>query len=204
MIVIIDYGAGNLGSIKNMLKKLGSDSEISSDSQTVMKASKIILPGVGSFDFGMTKLEELGLVEVLQEKVLKQKIPFLGVCLGFQLLCKNSEEGTKKGLGWFDATVKRFPKEVNGQKLRVPHMGWNNIAQKKKSDLLNGLSDDPRFYFVHSYYVEAAEQQEILTTTHYGLEFHSALIRDNVIGLQFHPEKSHKFGKLLYTNFLKM
>lgn len=204
MIVIIDYGAGNLGSIKNMLKKLGSDSEISSDGQTVMRASKIILPGVGSFDFGMTKLEELGLVEILEEKVLKQKAPLLGICLGFQLLCKNSEEGTKKGLGWFDASVKRFPKEISGQKLRVPHMGWNTIQQKKRSNLLEGLQSDPRFYFVHSYFVQSNQPSDVLTTSEYGLNFHSALERDNIMGVQFHPEKSHKFGKTLYTNFLRL
>ncbi len=202
MIVIIDYGAGNLGSIYNMLKKLSVEAKISSDKNDVLQADKLILPGVGSFDFGMSKLEELDLINPLNQRVIEAKIPILGVCLGVQLFCKKSEEGSKPGLGWFDAKVLRFPAEIDNKKLRVPHMGWDLARPAKESKLFEQMPDDSRFYFVHSYYIRSNDDSDVLAVSKYGLPFHSALEKNNIVGVQFHPEKSHKFGKNIYRNFL--
>ena len=204
MIVIIDYGMGNLGSILNMLKKIGAEAIISSNITEIEKAKKLILPGVGAFDSGMKNIMGLGLVSVLNERVLRGKIPLLGICLGMQLLTRRSEEGTLQGLGWFDAdTLKfKFDKVQNG--LRIPHMGWNYINVEKKHSLLNDLGENPRFYFVHSYHVVCDKVEDILATTSYGYDFTSAIIRDNIFGVQFHPEKSHKYGMKLLKNFIEL
>lgn len=204
MVVIIDYHAGNIGSIANMLKKLGVQPVITSERGLVEKAEKIILPGVGSFDYGMSKLNELQLLEVLSEKVLMRKTPILGICLGAQLMCSKSEEGVLPGLGWIDATVKKFLSQVNGIKYPVPHMGWDKTATAKSSNLLRGLDDHPRFYFVHSYYISCSVQSDSLLKNEYGVTFDSAFERNNILGVQFHPEKSHKFGKQLLKNFLEL
>ena len=204
MIVIIDYGMGNLGSILNMLKKIGAEAIISSNITEIEKAKKLILPGVGAFDSGMKNIMGLGLVSVLNERVLRGKIPLLGICLGMQLLTRRSEEGTLQGLGWFDAdTLKfKFDKVQNG--LRIPHMGWNYINVEKKHSLLNDLGENPRFYFVHSYHVVCDKVEDILATTSYGYDFTYAIIRDNIFGVQFHPEKSHKYGMKLLKNFIEL
>jgi len=204
MIVIIDYGAGNVGSIKNMLKKVGFTSSISSDPSVIDKAEKLILPGVGSFAFGINQLNKLGLVQPLERKVKQQKTPILGICLGVQLFTKASEEGNAPGLGWFDAEVKWFNmiKELNH--LRVPHMGWDEPKVVKESRLFRGMEKDMRFYFVHSYYIKANDRSDVLTESFYGVTFTSALERENIIGVQFHPEKSHKFGMQLMKNFIEL
>lgn len=204
MIVIIDYGAGNLGSIQNMLHKLGVESKISSEKEDLIRATKLILPGVGSFDYGMSKLKELDLIDSLKMRVNEEHTPILGVCLGVQLFCKSSEEGILPGLGWFDAQVVRFPAEVNGKKLRVPHMGWDVATLTKQGKLFSELPEDARFYFVHSYHIQSNTKEDVLATSHYGVTFHSALERSNIVGVQFHPEKSHKFGKQIYKNFIEM
>lgn len=203
MIVIIDYGAGNLGSIQNMLHKLGVESKISSEKIDLIQATKLILPGVGSFDYGMSKLKELDLVDLLNLRVIEEHTPILGVCLGVQLFCKSSEEGTLPGLGWFDAKVFRFPAEVDKKKLRVPHMGWDVATTKKPSKLFNEMPEDSRFYFVHSYFIHSNNSEDILATSSYGVTFDSGLERDNIVGVQFHPEKSHTFGKCIYKNFVE-
>ena len=200
MIVIIDYNVGNIGSILNMLKKIGVQGDITSDINKIESADKIILPGVGSFDTGMENLKNLGLLEVLNEKVQIKKTPVLGICLGMQLLTKGSEEGFLPGLGWIDGDVKKFALDAF-QDLKVPHMGWDYVSVKKESLLFKEMYEEPKFYFVHSYYVSPAKTSDILTTTNYGIEFCSALENGNIFGAQFHPEKSHKYGMKLLKNF---
>ena len=199
MITIVDYGMGNLGSIRNMLAKIGVDSEITADPEAVMAAQKLILPGVGAFDAGMQSLERSGLRAVLDERVLNARVPTLGICLGMQLMTRHSSEGDRAGLGWIDAQVRRFESAASG--LKVPHMGWNLVAPARPAALLDDLPMESRFYFVHSYYVECRDSSDVLLTTTYGRRFDSALQRGNVWGVQFHPEKSHKFGMQLLTNF---
>lgn len=201
MITIIDYKTGNLGSILNILRKIGEDSVITSDIDEIASASKIILPGVGAFDTGMKNLTDLGLVDILNKKVVSEKIPVLGICLGMQLLSNGSEEGMYKGLGWIDAKTVRF-RFVDTAEYKIPHMGWNFIKQQKESKLFSGMFTDPRFYFVHSYYFKANDPSDILTSTDYEIEFTSAIERGNILGVQFHPEKSHKFGMKLLKNFV--
>lgn len=201
MITIIDYGMGNLGSIKNMLKKIGVDSKITSDINEITNAKKLILPGVGAFDRAMENLKSLKLIEVLNKKVLIDKIPVLGICLGMQLLAKNSEEGILPGLGWVDANVLKFNLD---KALKVPHMGWNLVTKKKEHPLFENMHSEPRFYFVHSYYFKCNDSWDIMTNTEYGNDFTSAVSKDNIMGVQFHPEKSHKFGMRLLENFAKI
>jgi imidazole glycerol-phosphate synthase subunit HisH len=201
MITIIDYKTGNLGSIQNILKRIGEQSVITSDKNTIEKATKIILPGVGSFDTGMSNLKSLDLIDVLNRKVLTEKTPVLGICLGMQLLSQSSEEGVLPGLGWIDATTVKFRFENTGE-FKSPHMGWNFIRQCKDSRLFNDMYSDPRFYFVHAYYFNANEPADILSATSYEIEFTSAVEKGNILGVQFHPEKSHKFGMKLLKNFV--
>jgi len=201
MIVVVDYGLGNLGSIANMLKKIGAHAVVSSDPAVVEKADKLILPGVGAFDAGMKNLETRGLIPLLNYRVLEQKTPILGVCLGMQLLCKRSEEGQLPGLGWLDAEVIRFKFDGNIANLKIPHMGWNTLAVRQPHPLFADLEAENRFYFVHSYHVVCADMGNVLAQTNYGFDFASAVVKDNIMGVQFHPEKSHKFGMRLYKNF---
>ena len=198
MIVIVDYGVGNLGSIHNMIKKLGYKSIVSSSLDDIRQADKLILPGVGSFDIAMKNLNNLGMIDILNEKVLIQKTPILGICLGMQLLTKGSEEGQIKGLGYIDAYATKF----DNSNLIVPHMGWN-IVNIQKDNALFDNTKETRFYFVHSYSVSCSNQSDILTTTNYGKVFVSSFLKENIIGAQFHPEKSHKFGMKFFKVFLE-
>lgn len=199
MITIVDYGMGNLGSIRNMLKKIGVEAQISADPEVVARAGKLILPGVGAFDAGMENLARSGLQPVLDERVRDAGVPTLGICLGMQLMTRRSDEGTKPGLGWIDAEALRF--EPGAAALKVPHMGWNRVHLRREAALVADLPDEPRFYFVHSYYVRCRREDDVLLTTPYGPDFHSGVQRDNVWGVQFHPEKSHRFGMQLLRNF---
>lgn len=204
MITIIDYGMGNLGSIKNMLKKIGVGAIISSNHKVIEDADKLILPGIGAFDAGMKNLDDLGLITILNSKVIKNNTPILGICLGMQLLTKCSEEGNTQGLGWIDAQTVQFKFDGNNNTLKVPHMGWNTTCINKESPLFNEMFVEPRFYFVHSYHVVCNNDHDILTTTHHGYEFASSIQKDNIMGVQFHPEKSHKFGMRLLKNFVEL
>ncbi len=204
MICIIDYGMGNLNSILNMLKKIRVKAVISSNATEIKKAEKLILPGVGAFDNGMKNLHEKGLVPILEEKVINQKTPILGICLGMHLFMNKSDEGERPGLGWLDADVVKFKPEYDGQKFRVPHMGWNTIEKVKEHPLLSNMPEETRFYFVHSYYVQCRENRDILCKTLYGKPFTSGTAKENIFGLQFHPEKSHKFGMQILTNYSSM
>jgi glutamine amidotransferase len=199
MITIIDYNMGNLGSIRNMLKKIGHDSQITADPQLIASADKLLLPGVGAFDAGMKSLQRSGLIPLLNKRVLEDRIPTLGICLGMQLMTRGSAEGQCRGLGWIDAEAARF--EFADAPLKVPHMGWNRVTPTRSSPLTDNLPQEPRFYFVHSYYVRCRNADDVLLTTSYGHSFHSAFQRGNVMGVQFHPEKSHKFGMTLLRNF---
>ena len=199
MVTIVDYGMGNLGSIQNMFKRIKVESEITGDVEKVAAASKILLPGVGAFDAAMQRINETGLKEVLDKKARQDKAPVLGICLGMQLLTKSSEEGKLPGLGWIDAETKKF--RFNDPSLKIPHMGWNLVYKRNESRLIDNLPEEPRFYFVHSYYVQCVNSGDVLTTTHYGDDFHSIIQHGNIYGAQFHPEKSHKFGMKLLQNF---
>jgi len=203
MIVIINYGMGNLGSVKNMFKKIGEPAIISSDINEIKRATKILLPGVGSFDNAMKNLDKLGLIEIIKEKVLVERIPIMGICLGMQLLTKGSEEGTLEGFGFINAYSKKFNFDSIDKILPIPHMGWNKAYIKKESNLLQQEEKEKRFYFVHSYAVECANQEDILTITNYGYDFVSSFEKNNIIGCQFHPEKSHKFGMNIFKNFVE-
>jgi glutamine amidotransferase len=202
LTTIINYNLGNPKSIKNMLAYLGIESRINADIADIASADRLILPGVGHFQHGMEQLEQLGLVEVLKKEVLENKKPILGICLGMQLLTKHSEEGILKGLGFIDAQTRKF--HMQDAALKVPHMGWNTVAFQKDSAMNSGISSHPRYYFVHSYYVECADHKDILCTTQYCHEFVSGFQHQNIFGLQFHPEKSHKFGMELLSNFCKI
>ena len=204
MIVIVDYGMGNLKSIQNMLKKVGAESIITSNVDDIANADKLILPGVGAFDNAVKNIENLGLRQILDKKVLQDKTPILGICLGMQLLTKNSSEGTLNGLGYIDGKTTRFSFNGEHTGLKIPHMGWNTIIKKKNSKLLNNMYSEPRFYFVHSYHIECNNDNDALFTTPYGYDFTSAVEKDNVFGVQFHPEKSHKFGMRLLKNFAEL
>jgi glutamine amidotransferase len=204
MIVIIDYGMGNLGSILNMLKRVGvKDAKVSSDPKEIEQAEKLILPGVGAFDTGMQRLRETGLIGLLNEKVLKAKTPTLGVCLGMQLLTKISEEGELPGLGWLDAETIRFRFDQKKTGFKIPHMGWNTVQIQREGTLFKDMYVEPRFYFVHSFHVVSHNPQDVLATTEYGYDFASVLQQGHIMAAQFHPEKSHKFGMKLYKNFVE-
>lgn len=201
MIVIVDYGMGNLGSILNMLKKIGAPAVISADARGIENADKLILPGVGAFDTGMKRLRESGMLDLLNDKVLRRKTPTLGVCLGMQLLMNRSEEGAESGLGWIEGETIRFQFDPQRAQLKIPHMGWNTVMLQRDGVLARNLPADSRFYFVHSYHVRCQNPTDVVSTTAYGYEFPSMLQHENIVGAQFHPEKSHRFGMQVYRNF---
>jgi glutamine amidotransferase len=199
MIAIIDYEIGNLSAIANMFNRLGVPCEITSDPEKIEKSDKIVLPGNGAFDACMQSLRATGLIPLLNEKILIKKTPLLGICVGAQMLGVGSEEGIEAGLGWMDIKVKRFPNLPN---LRVPHMGWCHVKKvAHRHPQFEKLSEDARFYFVHSYYLDPANTDEVLLTANYGKDFAAAVGTENIVGVQFHPEKSHRFGKQLFAQF---
>jgi len=202
-ISVVDYGVANLGSICNMLHKLGIETALVSTPDGISGATKIILPGVGAFDHGMTALADRGLVGPLRAKAHDDKVPILGICLGMQLLSKGSEEGSLDGLRLIEGVCVRF-RFAPGSTLKVPHMGWNEPIPKRTSPLLNGLDWDARFYFTHSYHLVCDDPADVLASAMHGIEFTAMIHRDNVIGMQFHPEKSHRFGMTVLRNFCAM
>jgi len=201
-IIIIDYDMGNVGSIFNMLKKIGLSAKISSNHNDILLSDKLILPGVGAFDKGMLNLEKADIISLLNEKVMIRRTPILGICLGMQLFTRTSEEGNLPGLGWIDADTKKFQFNYSEKQYRIPHMGWNTVTFRKNNFLFDGFVEEPRFYFVHSYHVSCDNEDLSIAKTLYGYEFTSAIQRDNIFGVQFHPEKSHKFGMKLLINFI--
>jgi len=203
MVVVVDYGVGNIGSILNMLKKIGVEAVGATTASGIASADKLILPGVGSFDRAMQKLEESGMLPALEKRVTVDKTPSLGICLGMQILAHASEEGSKAGLGWVNARVVRFSQEKAVGKIRIPHMGWNEVRIARSHSLFSGLEEYAKFYFVHSYHVEC-DAEDVLSTTTYGYEFVSGIGKGNIFGVQFHPEKSHKYGFRLLKNFAEL
>ncbi|ADJ65672.1 imidazole glycerol phosphate synthase subunit HisH [Herbaspirillum seropedicae] len=202
MITIVNYGMGNLGSLLNMFKRIGVKARIESDPEAVRDAEKLVLPGVGAFDAAMHRINETpGLRAALDHKALIERVPVIGVCLGMQLLTRSSEEGKLPGLGWIDGEAIRFPR-IDG--LKVPHMGWNVAHPATPSALTNDIGIEPRYYFVHSYFVKVDNPVHSLMRTQYGVEFDSAIGRDNIYGAQFHPEKSHRFGMKILQNFAEL
>jgi glutamine amidotransferase len=201
VITIIDYGAGNIGSVLNMIRHVGGQAEVTGDAADVLGAKKILLPGVGSFDNAMTRLAGLGLVEPLKARA-QAGVPFLGICLGMQLLANESEEGRMAGLGLIPGRVCRFRFEGEAAKLKIPHMGWNRVTLVRAHTLGQGLEEGARFYFVHSYYFDCKRDEDVLFRSVYGHEFTSGVQRGNVMGVQFHPEKSHRYGMQLIRNFV--
>lgn len=202
MIVIVDYGLGNLGSIKNMLQFMGFDAVISSDKEHISAADKLILPGVGSFDQGMNNLHERELVATLNQRVLVDKVPILGICLGMQLFGMKSEEGTVPGLGWIDQESKKF-NSPDYKSFPVPHLGWEYVSSSgRESKLLKGFDEETRFYFSHSYFVKCINRNEVILEADYIHKFDAAVQKEQIMGVQFHPEKSHRFGMQLLTNFI--
>jgi len=200
MIVIVDYGVGNLLSVQNMIRKAGGEAVISGDPGQILEAEKLLLPGVGHFDHGMKMLNASGLREPLDRFALELRRPVLGICLGAQILGKRSEEGQTPGLGWIDMECRRIPATPG---IRVPHMGWNRLNVRKPSPLLRELGEDTRFYFVHTYCMHCENPSDVLATTVHGVEFTCAVERGNIAGTQFHPEKSLRHGLAVMHAFVE-
>tara|TARA_Y100000768_G_C23989675_1_gene691413 strand:+ start:2721 stop:3332 length:612 start_codon:yes stop_codon:yes gene_type:complete len=203
VIAIIDYGCGNVNAFINVFKRLNIKAIVTSRVSEIKDAKKIILPGVGSFDFVMKNLNESGLKKIIEKKVNHDKVDVLGVCAGMQIFADSSEEGTQKGLGWIRGKVKMFDVGKIDFKSKIPHMGWNNV-NVKKNILFDGIQNNSRFYFVHSYYFDNSEPEESIGISEYGGEFTCAINKNNIYGVQFHPEKSHKCGEKLLYNFTKI
>lgn len=201
MIALVDYGSGNIQAIANIYHRLGIPAYVASTPEDLQRATRIVLPGVGAFDQTMGHLNASGLRDALDEAVLGQKRPFLGICVGMQLLARGSEEGKLEGLGWLKADVKRFDETQFLQATRLPHMGWNDIIVRQQQPLLEGLALEAGFYFLHSYYLSCQRQEDVLAETEYGSPFPSAVHSGNIFGVQFHPEKSHANGIQLLKNF---
>jgi glutamine amidotransferase len=199
-IAIVDYGIGNLGSIANMLKRVGVASTFASTPKEIMDATALILPGVGAFDKGMDNLAERGFVDVLSEKVMSDRTPILGLCLGMQLFAESSEEGNRTGLGWIKGKCVRF-RSTNEAPIKVPHMGWNHLDVVREHPLVANLGAEQRFYFVHGYYLEGVPTENQVAVATHGSRFPAVIADGNVMGVQFHPEKSHSYGARLMRNF---
>jgi imidazole glycerol-phosphate synthase subunit HisH len=202
-VVIVDHGSGNILSVKRALDRFSANAAVSSDRAEIINADKIILPGVGHFARAMAELQRLGLREALDEAVQVRKKPILGICLGMELMAKSSEEGEAEGLGWIDAQAVRFS-FADRERYKSPHMGWNGALVKKRSDLMRGVDEAAEFYFAHSYYLRVTELSDTLCETEYESAFTSAIERDSIFGVQFHPEKSHDAGRRVLQNFVEM
>jgi imidazole glycerol-phosphate synthase subunit HisH len=204
MITIINYGLGNIKAFGNIYHKLNIPFSIATEAAHLKGATKIILPGVGDFDWAMDRLEKSGMRQPLDTLVLEQKVPVLGICVGMQILAKSSEEGILPGLGWIDATVKKFDTTTFKQKTKIPHMGWNDVKPTKNNGLFNGLETNALFYFLHSYYFDCNQEGDTLAVADYGAQFACAANHNNIYGVQFHPEKSHQYGIQLLNNFANL
>jgi glutamine amidotransferase len=201
VITIVNYGLGNIQAFANIYNRLGIPIAIAENAEQLSQAKKILLPGVGAFDWAMQCLEQSGMRQVLQHMVEIVKTPVLGVCVGMQIMATSSDEGVAAGLGWLDARVRKFDFSGQQGRERLPHMGWNDVSVRRQDSLFADLGDEPRFYFLHSYYFVPNDNTDILATTTYGPEFACAIQRGNVFGVQFHPEKSHRWGVKLLQNF---
>jgi imidazole glycerol-phosphate synthase subunit HisH len=202
MVAILNYGIGNVHSIYNMLKKINVSSLIATTVEDVAKADKLILPGVGHFDYCMQQFQQAPFFEAVNQRVLKEQVPVLGVCVGCQMLFSQSEEGQEKGLGWIPGTVIKFRQDKMDVNRTIPHMAWTDVAPQGDNRLFKDINE-PRFYFVHSYHISGTNEAYVTSKAFYGYEFVASVKKENIMGVQFHPEKSHKFGMKLYENFAK-
>lgn len=204
MITIIDYGLGNIGAFVNVYERLNIKTNVARNVVDIKDSTKLILPGVGSFDFAMSQFNNSGMRECVEKKVLDEKVPIVGICVGMQMLAKSSDEGKLPGLGWIDGDVKLFDISKIPYATRLPHMGWNSITPVGNSMLMQGFDSNSRFYFLHSYYFICNREEDITSRTEYGISYASSVNRDNIYGIQFHPEKSHANGVRLLYNFAKI
>ena len=203
MIAVIDYGCGNTYAFINAFKRLNIPASVVSTVAEVEKASKIVLPGVGSFDYVMNSFNKSGLRDIVEQKVMVEKIDVIGVCAGMQIFAETSDEGNEKGLGWVKGKIRLFDTVSIKHKTKLPHMGWNTI-RPKKSLLFNEINDESRFYFIHSYYFDNSNNEDMISTSNYGGIFTSSINKNNIYGVQFHPEKSHQNGLMLLKNFAEL
>ncbi len=204
MIRIIDYGLGNIRAFLNVYERLNIEVGVAHNTNDIKDATKLILPGVGSFDYAMTLLNKSGMRDEIENKVFGKKTPIMGICVGMQMLAESSEEGKMQGLSWIDGSVRLFDTSLISYKTQLPHMGWNSIEPSKENKLLDGFDEQSRFYFLHSYYFDCNNQEDILCSTEYGIKYSSAVNKDNIYGIQFHPEKSHSNGVRLLQNFANL
>lgn len=204
MIAIVDYDSGNIQAVKNIYDRLGIEAYFARTPEELENATKIVLPGVGAFDQSVQKLEQSGMKDKLNNLVLDNGVPVLGICVGMQIMAKTSEEGAGQGLGWFDAKVRHFDESRITHKPKIPHMGWNSISLIKQDPLLENIDFEQGFYFLHSYYFECQNQDDVLLESNYAGKFHCAVKKDNIYGFQFHPEKSHSNGISLFQNFARL
>jgi glutamine amidotransferase len=201
VIGIVDYGVGNVAAIGNIYKRLDVAAKLVGTAEGIAEADRIVLPGVGSFDWAMERLDRSGLRPALERAALEERKPILGICVGMQMLARGSDEGRLAGFGWVDGYVKRFDAQRGGRRTQLPHMGWNDVEPAEPAGLFADLANDARFYFLHSYYFEAADPANVLAVTDYNGRFASAVRARNILGVQFHPEKSHQWGVRLLQNF---
>lgn len=204
MITIINYGLGNVQAFANLYKRMNIPAKIATAASDLDGATKLILPGVGAFDHAMELLDVSGMRQVVDDLVLRQRVPVLGVCVGMQILAGSSDEGKLVGLGWIEGRVRRFDESKLPRPARLPHMGWNDVVPKRGAHLFSGLEQDSRFYFLHSYYFDCASNDNVLATAEYGMTFGCAVRSENIYGVQFHPEKSHSYGMRLLKNFAEL
>jgi glutamine amidotransferase len=204
MITLIDYGVGNIFAFQNVYKRLDIPTKIAKTQKDLIGAEKLILPGVGSFDYAMAQLNASGMRDKLDELVLVDKIPVMGICVGMQMMGNRSDEGALEGLKWIDAAILKFDERLIQQRTKLPHMGWNDVSPIKEHPLFVGLEQDAIFYFLHSFYFQCENPLDRIAVSEYGLSFSSAVNKDNIYGIQFHPEKSHQYGEKLLHNFAKL
>jgi glutamine amidotransferase len=204
MITIIDYGVGNIFAFQNVFKRLGIPTKIAKTCQDLVDSEKLILPGVGSFDYAMNQLNTSGMREKLDELVIKKKVPVIGICVGMQMMGNRSDEGKLEGLKWIDSEILKFDVRLIEQRTKLPHMGWNDVTPIKGNPLFSGLEKNAIFYFLHSYYFKCNNPFDSIAISDYGISFSSAVNHDNIFGIQFHPEKSHQYGEKLLHNFAKL
>ncbi|MDP2420249.1 imidazole glycerol phosphate synthase subunit HisH [Sediminibacterium sp.] len=204
MITLIDYGVGNIYAFQNVYKRLDIPTKIAKSRDDLLNAEKLILPGVGSFDYAMNQLNASGMRELLDELVLVKKVPVIGICVGMQMMSNKSEEGKLEGLKWIDSEVLKFDERLIKHRTKLPHMGWNDVKPVKTHPLFEGLENDSIFYFLHSFYFKCNIPENSLAISDYGITFSSAVNCDNIFGIQFHPEKSHQYGEKLLHNFAKL
>lgn len=204
MITLIDYGVGNIFAFQNVYKRLDIPVKIAKTTSDLEDAQKLILPGVGAFDYAMAQLNSSGMRQKLDELVLDRKIPIIGICVGMQMMGNRSDEGTSEGLKWIDANILKFDENLIHQRTKLPHMGWNDVSPITGHPLFEGLEQESIFYFLHSYYFKCNNSADSIAISDYGIHFTSAVNVDNVYGIQFHPEKSHQYGERLLLNFAKL